>query len=350
MEGAEPQDTPNEAEPLITVIVPVYNVEPYLKACVDSILAQTYQNLEIVLVDDGSPDACPEICDKYARKDERIKVIHRANGGLSAARNSGLAEANGDLIYFVDSDDMIHPECIERLAEIMGREDCDIVQCKILEFLDEDKIPYKLCEPELKRVGRHEMCRYLMFGGCESSPTIVWNKLYKRELFNEIRFPEGMVYEDTATTYQLFWKSEKIVLTNQVLTFYRQQQGSITYSTDKRYYEDFVYAQKMRCDFFKKVDEKELWEQGMYLLCSAYTKMRTIETESLNKKKIKAEHLELLNEVMRSGVSPVKKALAFIGGHSPGLWNVIWKTKRFFATVREWKGQSLRILRMRQRR
>ena len=332
----------------VSVIIPIYNVEPYLKACVDGVLAQTYQNLEIILVDDGSPDACPEICDQYVRQDERIQVIHRVNGGPSAARNSGLEAAGGDLVYFVDPDDMIHPECIERLAEIMGREDCDIVQCRTFAFLDEDKIPYELCEPELERLGPREMCRYLMFGGCESSPTVVWNKLYRRELFNEIRFPEGMVYEDTAMTYRLYWESKRIILTNQILTFYRsKRQGSITHSTDKRY-ADMLRSQKMRCDFFKKEGEEELWTQGMYLLCNAYTRVRASKSESLDQEVLKAEHLALLKEFMRSGIGPAKKALVFMGGHNPGLWNAIWKTKRFFATVREWRGQSLRILRMRR--
>lgn len=332
----------------VSVIIPIYNVEPYLKACVDSVLAQTYRNLEIILVDDGSPDACPEICDQYAQKDERIKVIHRVNGGPSAARNSGLAIADGALIYFVDGDDMIHPECIERLAEIMEREDCDIVQCKTFAFLDEDKIPYELSEPELKRVGPREMCRYLMFGGCESNPTIVWNKLYKRELFNEIRFPEEMVYEDTGVTYEMYWRAKKIVLINQVLTFYRSiRQGSITHSTDKRY-GDLLRAHQMRCDFFKKEGEEELWAQGAYRFCNTYARARASKTESLNQEAIKAEHLALLKELMRSGISPVKKVLAFIGGYSPRLWNAIWNTKQFFGTVRGWKGQSLRILRMRR--
>lgn len=331
----------------VSIIIPIYKVEPYLKACVDSVLAQTYRNLEIILVDNGSPDGCPEICDQYARQDERVKVIHRVNAGPSAARNSGLDVAGGELIYFVDGDDMVHPECIERLAEIMGREDCDIVQCTTFAFLDEDTIPYELCEPELKQVGPREMCRYLMFGGCESNGTVVWNKLYKRELFNEIRFPEGMVHEDVAITYRLYWKSERIVLTNQALTFYRsQRQGSLTHSTEQ--YEDMLRAEKMRCDFFQKKGEKELWEQGMYLLCNAYARARTDKAVSLDRKAIKAEHLEVLKELMRCNISPIKKALTFIGGHTPGLWDAMQKTRRFFKTMREWKGQSLRIFQMRR--
>ena len=125
-------------EPMVSVIVPIYNVEKYLKRCIDSILNQTYKNLEIILVDDGSPDKCPQICDEYAKSDKRIKVIHKQNAGVSAARNDGLAIAQGDLIGFVDSDDFIHPSMYEEMVNYLVSQDCDLVSCGFSEFSDDD--------------------------------------------------------------------------------------------------------------------------------------------------------------------------------------------------------------------
>ena len=118
--------------PLISVIVPVYNVEPYLDRCVRSILAQSYADWELILVDDGSPDRCPEMCDAYATKDKRIKVVHKSNGGLSDARNHGLNVATGDYVLFVDSDDYIHPEMLRTMSLLGAQEDADIVQCSYI--------------------------------------------------------------------------------------------------------------------------------------------------------------------------------------------------------------------------
>ena len=178
-------------EPMVSVIVPIYNVEKYLKRCIDSILNQTYKNLEIILVDDGSPDKCPEICDEYAKSDKRIKVIHKQNAGVSAARNDGLAIAQGDLIGFVDPDDYIVSEMYECMVNSIETYSSDMVVCGY-DYIDENgnvTRPYKVKSDE--KLTQKQFVSMQV----DMPPTVrhvVWNKLFRKSLFNGIRFPEKM--------------------------------------------------------------------------------------------------------------------------------------------------------------
>lgn len=213
---------------LVSVIMPVYCVEKYLRQSIDSICKQTYEKLEIILIDDGSPDSCGYICDEYASKDLRIKVIHKENGGLSSARNIGLDTATGEYVVFVDTDDTVHPEFIESLFGLCKLYDCDIAQCDFLAVKENSlELPLNPQQTILIKSNRqaiHELC-----GGKESVKyTVVWNKIYKRELFDNIRFPIGKIHEDEFTTYLVLWKAKKIVVTNQYLYYYLQRTDSIT--------------------------------------------------------------------------------------------------------------------------
>lgn len=193
---------------LISVIVPIYNVEKYLSKCIDSILNQTYINIEILLIDDGSTDNCGSICEKYKIKDSRIKVIHKANGGLSNARNYGLDNSKGSYICFVDSDDYLEPTYLEELKNNIDYYESDISICnfnyhnynrittssyKILSFCSEGKEKYVNLQNE--------------FGGLT---VIAWNKLYKREIFNNIRYPDGKIFEDSYIICDLLDNAQKI--------------------------------------------------------------------------------------------------------------------------------------------
>ena len=214
---------------LISVIVPVYKVEQYLRKCVDSILNQTYQNLEIILVDDGSPDCCGAICDEYARRDGRVKVIHKSNGGLSDARNAGLDIMTGDYVGFVDSDDWIEPEMYEKLLERMRSFDADLSFGSVADDMETEtgEVTVKTSGygPEPFAEDRcAAMHRY--FHGSWAA----WDKLYKAFLFQEVRYPVGEINEDEAIVLQLLSKCERVCYSPEIFYHYmkRPGNGSIT--------------------------------------------------------------------------------------------------------------------------
>ena len=209
----------------ISVIIPVYNVEKFLDKCIRSVVEQTYKNLEIILVDDGSPDQCGTICDLWAEKDVRIQVIHKANGGLSDARNAGLDIASGAYIGFVDSDDYIHPEMYQRLYEKLKKYDAELAICGYYR-VDEnsDTIIGNVNMPSEGLIDKKEAIMNIC---CKGSFIVVWNKLYKRELFNDLRFTYGKIAEDLFIMYQLFHKCERIFTVSENYYYYVQSSNSI---------------------------------------------------------------------------------------------------------------------------
>ncbi|MDO4493648.1 MAG: glycosyltransferase [Clostridia bacterium] len=207
--------------PLISVIVPCYKVEQWLPACLDSLLAQTYRNLELICVDDGSPDRSGAILDDYAKKDPRIRVIHRENGGLSAARNSGLAVARGEYIGFVDSDDSVLPEMYETLYRLLLRYDADIADCAAV--LDTDTGKEDQSGIALYRGGEAVFTASVL----DQIATPVWSKLFKAALWKELRFPEGAYYEDCLTLPALCENDPVLVRTERKLYRYNRQSTSI---------------------------------------------------------------------------------------------------------------------------
>ena len=217
-------------DPKISVIVPVYKVEEYLERCVDSIINQTYKNLEIILVDDGSPDLCPVMCDKYAERDSRITVIHKENGGLSDARNFGIDAASGEYIAFVDSDDYINENYIEKLSEAMHKDNADISLCSLL-VVDEKgkKLSTDISNdsPLSNEVitGREVLERRYEFNGWYY--VVVWNKLYKRDIFDTIRFPYGKVHEDEFVFHKIMYNCKRVSVINERLINYVRRDFSI---------------------------------------------------------------------------------------------------------------------------
>lgn len=211
-------------QPTISVIVPIYNVEEYLQACLDSILAQIYENLQIILVDDGSTDGCAAICDAYGAKDSRICVIHQRNGGVSAARNAGLAAAQGEWIGWVDADDRIDPDMFAYLLEGAMGEQADICICSRYEELRQRTAYFGPSERIL--LDRRAAMKALLEEWYMDSA--LYDKLWKRELFQDIRFPVGQTYEDLATVYRLFSKAARIVCLPEPKYHYRRRQNSIT--------------------------------------------------------------------------------------------------------------------------
>lgn len=231
---------------LLSVIVPVYKVEPYLDICVQSIVRQTYQNLEILLVDDGSPDCCPQLCDNWAARDNRIKVIHKPNGGLSDARNVGIAAAMGELLAFVDADDTLHPQMYETLLLAMLNSNADIALC---DFRRTDK-PSQPEEPLPTEIviqipSKDEMLRSVLV-----EYVVAWNKIYRRSLFSGVRYPKGRLYEDEFVAHQLLWKAHRVAWVKAELYYYFQRNDSIMRDLLSLQSLDSLDAMRERTTFF----------------------------------------------------------------------------------------------------
>lgn len=235
--------------PLISVIVPVYKVEAYIDRCVESIVKQTYKDLEIILVDDGSPDNCPQICDEWARIDSRIKVIHSDNMGGGAARNIGLDYANGQFISFVDSDDYISPYMIEHLYYLI-LQGADVAECGYSEvyddFFDFHEEQFKVRTYSVQEaMSEHIKDRIFR--------QIIWNKLYYRDIIGDIRFPIGCKIDDEFFTYKVLSNATKLVWSNKVCYAYRQNPNSVMHKAFDFSRLQAVDAKEQRLEFLKTV-------------------------------------------------------------------------------------------------
>ncbi len=235
-------------KPLVSVIIPCYNVEHYLHKCVDSILCQTYTNMEIWLVDDGSPDKCGQICDDYASKDSRIRVIHKKNGGLSDARNVGINRSNGDYLIFVDSDDWLHAHAIEIMLNSIVDNKADIVVsnfCFVKQRSNEYINAFRIKKEKIIYNEKEALIDLFYQRNMETG---AWGKLYKKELWKDIRFPIGKLFEDIPTIYKTFFLSKRIVVLPTALYFYLLRETSIMGTVFSCKKMDAVYCSKMMLD------------------------------------------------------------------------------------------------------
>ncbi|MBR2732371.1 MAG: glycosyltransferase [Clostridia bacterium] len=236
---------------LISVIVPVYKVEPYLDACVASIVNQTYRNLEIILVDDGSPDRCPVMCDAWAAKDARIKVIHKENGGQGEARNFGILAATGQYIGFVDSDDLIAPQMYEALLAELIAKDADLIQCGMLKFYE---FPLRAfpdtCAAACRMLTGEEAVKVLLTES-DSITSTCPNVLLRAAIAKQTLFDLGMVNEDVMWIYRALHASRRVVLTDAQYYAYYQRAGSTMNSTYSSRNFDAIKAIRMRADAVK---------------------------------------------------------------------------------------------------
>ena len=234
---------------MISVIIPVYNVEKYLEKCINSVLSQTYRDLEIILVDDESTDKSGEICDKYKSIDNRIKVIHKKNGGLSDARNCGLDIANGEYIAFLDSDDWINKDLYKILYETLIKYNADMSICKFKKVYNEDE---KLNFESSKLISYTNIDALKELYEQNSTQMIVaWNKLYKRNLFEKNRYPYGKIHEDEFLTPILLNECKKIVYIDKELVYYRQRSGSIMNSKFNIKRLNYLEALELRIEYYK---------------------------------------------------------------------------------------------------
>lgn len=276
----------------VSVIVPIYKVEKYIKECIESIINQSYKNLEIILIDDGTPDNCGIICDDYSIIDKRIRVIHKKNGGLSSARNAGLDIATGGYILFVDSDDTISTNMIFEMVEVSQKYNADIVCCdfginSLKKCTDSEQKIYAMSK-EQAIINLFDEVGYKFYA---------WNKLYKSEILKNIRFPEGRIYEDIKTIYLAFKQANNIVYLKKELYAYRIRQDSITNSEFSNKIYDLVHSINFVINDIQK--EKSLYKNTIsgYIRYYCYF----INNALINNSNIK-EELNYIRKIIRSNL------------------------------------------------
>ena len=279
---------------LISIIIPVYKVEKYLEKCIESVLKQTYTNLQIILVDDGSPDNCGKICDEYAKKDPRIEVIHKVNGGLSDARNVGIAKAKGKYIGFVDSDDYIKEDMYEILINLIKEYDSDVSICNLYDVID-GKEYIRNNENGIQEYSRLEILKEVLLD--KNIQSYAWNKLYKKELFDEIKYPIGKKYEDIGTTFYVFEKCNKIVVTSEPEYYYLKRSDSLVNNVTESTVLDYTDIIIQRYLYTQKNIEELRKYNNYYLAKTLITAHNDIELLGSISEKMQEKYKELYNLV-----------------------------------------------------
>lgn len=257
---------------VISVIVPIFNTQKYLSKCIDSICNQTYSNLEIILVDDGSTDDSGKICDEYAKIDKRIKVVHKTNGGLSDARNKGLDIVSGEFVAFVDGDDYIHPDMYAILLQAMNDYQSDIVCCDYRKVSEEEEITEDCTYGKCTSYRGKDVIRQIWKDNVKT--VVQWNKLYKADIFSDIRYPIGRYHEDTFVIHHILQKCKIYTVVEQKLYYYVQHSDSIMSNFKIKRVEDAIDAYKERIELFEKigcqegilVTKKQIVDELMYII------------------------------------------------------------------------------------
>lgn len=248
------------SEALISIVVPIYKVEEFLDRCIASLIKQTYSNIEIVLVDDGSPDECPAICDSWSKKDARITVFHKPNGGLSDARNYGSMNAKGEYITFVDSDDCVANTYIEYLYNMLKQEKADISCCNFEKFLSKIDFPDTQNENVTVLSGT-EAC-FQMLNNVQL--VIACGKLFPREIVIQNLFPTGRLHEDEATVYKMLYSASKVAVSDLKLYGYYQNESGIMHTYSSKNDEDLLITCKERMEFYANQDAGKLYSESFH--------------------------------------------------------------------------------------
>ena len=247
---------------LISVIVPVYNVGRYIEKCILSVINQDYSDVELILVDDGSTDDGGKICDEYAKKDNRIKVIHKKNGGLSDARNVGIDSSSGDLLFFLDGDDYLPKNAIAKIHKCMSKTNADICEGEIRSIgLNDRNFKGKMSQQSTSSYGKMDALRELLYLNAFTNSACA--KLYKRNVIGKIRFPKGKIYEDLATTYKFFLKANAVAKTGAIVYCYRQNEESIMHRDYSKERLTAIAFAKEQLDYYNS-NYKELVPAATY--------------------------------------------------------------------------------------
>ena len=287
---------------LISVIIPIYKVEKYLKKCIDSVINQTYKNLEIILVNDGSPDKCKEICEEYEKNDNRIVIINKENGGLSDARNAGIDIAKGKYISFIDSDDYVSDDYIEYMYNLITEHSAKMSICRVREVWTNTKIEEIKNDEDItsQLMNSKETFYSLLFD--KGVEVCAYAKLYAKELFDDIRFPKGKVYEDTAIMYKIIKKARKIVYGSKRCYYYVARKGSISKHPEFNKNEnDYIEHTFQMLDFLEKrypdlksaIHRFDVYARFRILKMLIFTKPRNRKMEKEYIKEIKKNQKEI---------------------------------------------------------
>lgn len=278
---------------LISVILPIYNVSAYLEKCLDSIIGQTYKNIEIILVDDGSTDQSPEICAAYAQRDERITVLRKKNGGLSDARNAGIEIAKGEYLTFVDSDDYVELDYVEFLYSLVKKYNTKMSICSHKVIYENGTVLEKETGEEVVLPSKEVLERILYHEDIDLS---AWAKLYHKSLFTDIRFPVGRLYEDAATTYRFVDASGQIALGSQSKLFYIMRGNSISNATFSRRKLDLITSTREMADYCTE-KYPELKKAGLRRLTYAYlSTLSQLANSSVKDKQVQKELIGFLRK------------------------------------------------------
>ena len=292
--------------PTISVIVPVYKVEPYLHRCVDSILSQTYTDFELILVDDGSPDNCGAICDEYAKQDMRVHVIHQTNGGLSAARNSGIdwafANSSSDWLTFIDSDDWVHPEYLSRLlraAEEIGTNVSVCSFCKTTGQVNEEHVsefqPVKITPESLWCLDN-------------TRGTVAWGKLYRKHHFAVLRYPVGKLHEDEFTTYKILFADPFVAFLDDALYYYFQNEDSIVHAEWSPKRMGKLDALEEQIAFFTQNG----FEEAFRMQVSTYAYTVASYNSQISRQQVGTEYLQEMKQRCRAMIKAYREKLPFL--------------------------------------
>lgn len=265
----------------LSVIVPVYNVEQYLKQCIDSILNQTFKNFELILVDDGALDSCPQICDNYSKHDDRVKVIHKKNGGLSSARNAGIKVAKGKFLTFIDSDDWISKNYFEEMMKEQDKYNADIISIRETTVNSNGEVHHHKLNEKIKIKIFKLNCIDALFNFCDTN--FAWGKLIRTKIIldNKILFPVGKNYEDVGTMYKVYDKANVLVISDRASYFYRIRANSITNNIKKSDIYDQIYFLNQIKSYVFKVSPKYL---DCYILCRGFIALSFLYKSNLDDK------------------------------------------------------------------
>lgn len=279
---------------LVSIIIPIYNVEEYIRKCVTSVIEQSYRNLEIILIDDGTPDHSMERIQDLVEGDGRIKVFQKENGGLSDARNYGLKYVTGDYVFFLDSDDYLTIDAIEVLLRLAGRNEADVVIGEFENVVSDDEIIVSLNSEEAVNLDKKSIFRMLYDRNKATVMTTSWGILYQTHLFNQLRFPFGKLHEDEFTTYKVYLEAQQIVYTSRPIYLYRQRVGSITANKTARNYLDLIEALKEREALLQshKINSDE-----------TIARLMILELELLRDYSDQLEHPELIKQDLKNNWS-----------------------------------------------
>lgn len=290
---------------LVSVVVPVYNAQKYLQACVDSIINQTYRNLEIILVDDGSTDQSGMMCDEYAGKDKRVKVIHKENGGNGDARNTGYAQAIGKWLVMADNDDLLHPQQIEILLNVAKAKNADIVVGNYKPITDEEQPVNTLITDEVYRkaevLTENHLCDDEFLKKRSMILTTPWSKIWKKSLYEDVKFPKKSKHDDTWTTWKAYEKAKTVVFVDEVLHYWRNNPQSFSRIFDLSHLEGIdAYAEQL--DYFIKNKKQRYVE----IVFDEYLEMFFWCYNRMCENKAELSNLEPYLKYMRNNIGYVK--------------------------------------------